>query len=68
MEKYGKPILGVILLEDETTKTVTDVPGSSYKGLAFRTPERAVKALAKMAEYQAWLAREERQDSLRKSA
>jgi len=68
MEKYGKPILGVILLEDETTKTVTDVPGSKYKGLAFRTPERAVKALAKMAEYQAWLAREERQDSLRKSA
>jgi len=65
MEKYGKPILGVILLEDENTKTVTDVPGSIYKGVAFRTPERAVKALAKMAEYQAWLAREEKQESIR---
>lgn len=58
METYGKPILGVILLEDENTKTVTDVPGSPYKGVAFLTPERAVKALAKMVDYQAWLTRE----------
>jgi len=58
METYGKPILGVILLEDENTRTVTDVPGSPYKGVAFLTPERAVKALAKMADYQAWLTRE----------
>ena len=58
METYGKPILGVILLEDENTKTVTDVPGSPYKGIAFLTPERAVKALAKMVDYQAWLTRE----------
>ena len=68
MEKYGKPILGVILLEDENTKTVTDVPGSPYKGVTFLTPERAVKALARMAEYQSWLAREECQDKLRQSA
>jgi acyl-CoA synthetase (NDP forming) len=58
MESYGKPILGVILLEDENTKTVTDVPGSPYKGVAFLTPERAVKALAKMVDYQTWLRRE----------
>jgi len=68
MEKYGKPILGVILLEDENTKTVTDVPGSPYKGVTFLTPERAVKALARMAEYQVWLAREERQNKARQLA
>jgi acyl-CoA synthetase (NDP forming) len=62
MEKYGKPILGVILLEDENTKTVTDVTGSPYKGVAFLTPERAVKALAKMVDYQAWLKRENLRD------
>ncbi|MDQ1277615.1 MAG: hypothetical protein QG555_655 [Thermodesulfobacteriota bacterium] len=62
MEKYGKPILGVILLEDENTKTVTDVPGSPYKGVAFLTPERAVKALTKMVDYQAWLKRESARD------
>ncbi|MCX5828982.1 MAG: CoA-binding protein, partial [Deltaproteobacteria bacterium] len=62
METYGKPILGVILLEDENTKTVTDVPGSPYKGVAFLTPERAVKALAKMVDYQAWLKRESARD------
>jgi len=62
METYGKPILGVILLEDENTKTVTDVQGSSYKGVAFLTPERAVKALAKMVDYQAWLKRESGRD------
>jgi len=67
MEKYGKPILGVILLEDENTKTVTDVPGSPFKGVTFLTPERAVKALARMAEYQVWLAREERQERQRQS-
>jgi acyl-CoA synthetase (NDP forming) len=62
METYGKPILGVILLEGEHTKTVTDVPGSPYKGVAFLTPERAVKALAKMVDYQAWLMREKKRD------
>ncbi|MCK9392442.1 MAG: acetate--CoA ligase family protein [Syntrophales bacterium] len=62
METYGKPILGVILLEDENTKTVTDVPGSPYKGVAFLTPERAVKALAKMVDYQAWLGRESKRN------
>jgi hypothetical protein len=62
MEAYGKPILGVILLEDENTKTVTDVPGSPYKGIAYLTPERAVKALAKMVDYQAWLMRESNRD------
>ncbi|MDD5169217.1 MAG: CoA-binding protein, partial [Syntrophales bacterium] len=58
MEAYGKPILGVLLLDDEKRKTVTDIPGSRYKGVAFLTPERAVKALASMASYRNWLDRE----------
>ncbi len=55
MEIYGKPILGVMLIDDETSKFVTDAPGSRYKALSFLTPERAVKALAKMVEYNGWL-------------
>lgn len=58
MEKYGKPIIGVRLLEDEDTKTVTEIPGYQYKGVSFLTPERAVKTLAKMVEYSDWRRRE----------
>jgi hypothetical protein len=31
-----------------------DVEGSAYKGVSFLTPERAVKALARMDAYRAW--------------
>jgi acyl-CoA synthetase (NDP forming) len=58
MEKYEKPILGVVLLEDERNKVITEIPGSEYKGVAFPTPERAVKALARMVEYQSWKSRD----------
>ncbi len=58
MERYGKPILGVMLLEDEKSKVMTEIPGSEYKGVAFPTPERAVKALARMVEYQNWRVRD----------
>jgi len=58
MEKYGKPILGVSLLPDENAHTITDVVGSSYKGVSFLTPERAVKALARMYTYRQWRDRE----------
>jgi acyl-CoA synthetase (NDP forming) len=58
METYGKPILGVKLLDDEKTKTITEFPGCDYKGVAFLTPERAVKVLARMVEYKGWLSRE----------
>jgi acyl-CoA synthetase (NDP forming) len=54
MEQYGKPILGVNLLPDENARTVTDVEGSPYKGVSFLTPERAVKALARMYTYRQW--------------
>jgi acyl-CoA synthetase (NDP forming) len=54
MEKYHKPIVGVYLLSDEKTHTVTEINGSKYKGVNFTTPERAVKALAKMYKYAQW--------------
>lgn len=55
MEKYNKPIMGVYLLNDDKTQTVMDVNGCQYKGVNFITPERAVKALAKMYQYSKWL-------------
>jgi acyl-CoA synthetase (NDP forming) len=57
MEKYGKPILGVFL-DDEHSKTITEIPGSPYCGIAFLTPERAVKVLSRMVSYHNWLKRE----------
>ncbi|PKN36128.1 MAG: CoA-binding protein [Deltaproteobacteria bacterium HGW-Deltaproteobacteria-19] len=57
MEKYGKPVLGVFL-DDEKSKTVREVEGSPYKGIAFLTPERAVKTLARMVDYEEWLRKE----------
>jgi acyl-CoA synthetase (NDP forming) len=51
MEKYGKPVYGVNLLTDEKDQTVYQVEGSSYKGLFYESPGRAVKAFAKMYEY-----------------
>jgi hypothetical protein len=55
MEKYDKPIVGVYLLNDDKTRTITDVDGCKYKGVNFITPERAVKALGKMYKYAQWL-------------
>ena len=55
MERYHKPIIGVYLLSDDQTQTVTDVNGCKYKGVNFITPEKAVKALAKMCQYSEWL-------------
>ena len=55
MEKYGKPVLGVSLLSDKQSRTITDIEGSCYKGVSFLTPERAVKALAGMYSYKRWL-------------
>jgi len=54
IEKYGKPILGVNLLPEENSRTILDVEESPYKGVSFLTPERAVKALARMNAYRVW--------------
>jgi len=55
MGKYNKPIVGVYLLNDDKTRTITEVDGCKYKGVNFISPERAVKALGKMYKYAQWL-------------
>lgn len=55
MEKYQKPVIGVYLLSDDTTHTITDVNADKYKSVSFITPERAVKSLAQMYRYAKWL-------------
>jgi len=57
MEKYNKPVFGVSMLTGKKEQTVYRVRGRSYKGVFFATPERAVKAFAKMLEYQQFLKR-----------
>ncbi len=52
MEKYGKPVFGVSLLTDEKDATVYRLKGHHLKGVFYETPERAVKAAARMVEYQ----------------
>lgn len=52
MEKYNKPIFGVHLLSDDRTRTVYNVEGSIYKGVSYENSEKAVKACARMLEYQ----------------
>ncbi len=54
MHIYDKPVLGVSLLTDGN-RTLYSVEDSSYKGVFFPSPERAVRALSKMCEYQRWL-------------
>jgi acyl-CoA synthetase (NDP forming) len=57
MEKYGKPVVGVSLLTDEKDATVYRVAGSELKGVFYETPERAVKAMARMVEYHRYRSR-----------
>ncbi len=57
MEKYQKPVIGVHLLTEGHEKTVYPVPESQYNGVFYSTPERAVKALSKMAAYRRYLER-----------
>ncbi|MEW6265671.1 MAG: acetate--CoA ligase family protein [Thermodesulfobacteriota bacterium] len=63
MEEHAKPVLGVSLSSDSDDRTVYDVPGARYKGIFFPSPERAVKALAEMCEYERWLRREEEEEA-----
>ncbi len=51
MERYGKPVIGVSLLTDTASQTVYRVDDSPFKGVFYETPERAVKAAARMVEY-----------------
>jgi len=53
--KYEKPVLGVSLLTDEISRTLYRYDNNPYKGVFFPSPERAVKALASMCQYNQWL-------------
>ncbi len=57
METYEKPVYGVSLLTDEKDLTVYRVADSELKGVFYETPERAVKAFAKMHAYYEFLNR-----------
>lgn len=54
-EEYNKPVLGVSLLTDEISRTLYRVEGCEYKSVFFPSPERAVKALWGMCQYEKWL-------------
>jgi len=53
MERYKKPIVGVHLLTDGQDQTVYRVDRSSFKGVFYETPERAVYALSRLVAYHA---------------
>jgi acyl-CoA synthetase (NDP forming) len=57
MERYDKPIFGVSMLSDKKEQTVYRVSDSPFKGVFYASPERAVKAFAKMVEYKRFLSR-----------
>jgi acyl-CoA synthetase (NDP forming) len=57
MENYEKPVLGVSLVTGDKQQTVFEIADRRFKGIFYPTPERAVKALAKMCEYQRFLSR-----------
>jgi acyl-CoA synthetase (NDP forming) len=54
---YGKPVLGVSLLTDADSKTLYRFDDLDHKGVFFASPERAVKSLAAMVQYQEWCRR-----------
>lgn len=55
MEIYEKPVVGVYILYDDTSRTIIDIGNSKYKGVTFIAPEKAVKTMAKMHFYAQWL-------------
>jgi acyl-CoA synthetase (NDP forming) len=55
METYQKPVYGVSLLTGVKSQTVYTVEGSPYKPVFYQSPERAVKAYARMYEYYRFL-------------
>jgi acyl-CoA synthetase (NDP forming) len=55
IEKYKKPVVGVRFITEGGNRIIMDVQVSTYKGVVFNTPERAVKALASMYSYKQWL-------------
>jgi len=59
--RYRKPVVGVTLLPDPQGRTLWSAGeiGGEHPVLAFPTPERAVRALARLWEYQRFRQRHE---------
>ncbi|MFW6333391.1 MAG: acetate--CoA ligase family protein [Thermodesulfobacteriota bacterium] len=57
MEKHQKPVYGVSISFEGDGRTIYHVEGKECNGVFYPTPERAVKAFAKMHEYNRFLAR-----------
>jgi acyl-CoA synthetase (NDP forming) len=51
MDRHRKPVLGVSLITDAAARTVYPVDGQTLCAVFYPTPERAVRALARMVEY-----------------
>ncbi len=51
MTRTSKPVFGVSLLAEAARKTVHPLKRAKYKAVYYETPERAVKAMAKMVQY-----------------
>ncbi len=56
MEKYHKPIYGVSIVSGEDDRRIYPIRDSRCKGVYFPTPERAVKAFARMNQYRCFQA------------
>ncbi|MFZ7128018.1 MAG: acetate--CoA ligase family protein [Desulfobacterales bacterium] len=52
MERYRKPIVGVRLLTAPDDRTVYPVDGCRFRSVFYETPERAVRSLARMVNYE----------------
>ncbi len=57
MEKHQKPVYGVSISFEGDSRTIYHVDGRDCHGVFYPTPERAVKAFARMHEYNRFLAR-----------
>ncbi|MCP4692179.1 MAG: CoA-binding protein, partial [Desulfobacterales bacterium] len=57
METYNKPVFGVSLLTAENEGSVYRHENRRFKSIFYQTPERAVKAFARMYSYSRFLAR-----------
>jgi acyl-CoA synthetase (NDP forming) len=64
IEKYQKPVYGVTLYDEGKDRTIYPAGESTYKGLFYPTPARAVTALSKMVEYGQFLERQQGTDLL----
>ncbi len=60
MQRYGKPVFGVSLLQDESDRTVYPVANSPFNAVFYETPERAVQAFARMVVYRRFRDRDRR--------